>query len=238
MASSKGTLYLIPVALGSANSSGFLPGVTLDVVRKLRTFIVEDAKSARRFLKGAGYAHPLRETRFETLNEHSRLQDVEVLLSPLLAGEDCGLMSDAGCPGVADPGETLVRRAQDAGVRVVPLVGPCSILLALMGSGMSGQRFSFHGYLPIEGAERARAIRRLEVQSENATQIFIETPYRSMTLFEALLEECRDDTRVCVAADLTLGSEFVQTHSIAEWRKRRPSLERRPVVFLMYRGLA
>ena len=236
MASGKGILYLVPVALGEGNASMVLPAATLDIVRKLRTFIVEDAKAARRFLKGVRYPHPLQETRFQVFNEHSRKSDLDALLALLLSGESCGLMSEAGCPGIADPGEPLVRLALDAGVRVVPLVGPCSIVLALMASGMSGQHFSFHGYLPIEKGERAQAILSLESHSEDATQIFIETPYRSSALFQALLDHCRDDTRVCVAADLTLESEFVQTHSVAEWKRRRPTLERRPVVFLIYRG--
>jgi 16S rRNA (cytidine1402-2'-O)-methyltransferase len=206
-------------------------------VRKLRAFVVEDAKSARRFLKAAGYPHSLNETEFQILNEHTRESELDALLVPLFAGEDRGLMSEAGCPGVADPGEELVRRAVDAGIRVVPLVGPCSILLALMASGMNGQHFTFHGYLPVDKAQRANAIKALEAPAENATQIFIETPYRSAALFHALLEHCREDTRVCVAADLTLHSEFVLTCTVAEWKKKRiPELDRRPVVFLVYRG--
>lgn len=236
MASSKGTLFLIPVALGGADPSAVIPRATLDVVQRLRTFIVEDAKAARRFLKGVDFSHPLQETRFEILDEHSRKNDLDALLSLLLSGEDCGLMSEAGCPGISDPGEPLIRRALDAGVRVVPLVGPCSIVLALMASGMSGQHFSFHGYLPVEKAQRAEAILSLEAQSEDATQIFIETPYRSTALFQALLDHLRNDTRLCVAADLTLDTEFVETRGVAEWKRRRPALDRRPVVFLVYRG--
>ncbi|MDH3288954.1 MAG: SAM-dependent methyltransferase [Betaproteobacteria bacterium] len=236
MTTRSGTLYLIPVALGEDNALAVLPGATLEAVRKLRAFVVEDAKSARRFLKAAGYPHSLQETRFQILNEHARESELDALLAPLLAGEDRGLMSEAGCPGVADPGEMLVRCALDAGIRVVPLVGPCSILLALMASGMSGQHFTFHGYLPVDKAQRANAIKALEVPAETATQIFIETPYRSAALFHALLEQCRGDTRVCVATDLTLRSEFVLTRTVAEWRKQPPELDRRPVVFLVYRG--
>ena len=237
MVASKGILYLIPVLLGPESSaSALLPGATLDVVRGLRTFIVEDAKSARQFLRATGYSHPLQETRFEILNEHTQPGELGALLEPLLSGEDCGLMSEAGCPGIADPGGALVKQACDAAIRVVPLVGPCSILLALMASGMNGQQFSFHGYLPVDKGARTRAIQSLEAQSEHATQIFIETPYRSAALFQALLDQCQSDTRVCVAADLTLEGEFVQTRSVAEWRKHRPELERRPTVFLVYRG--
>ena len=231
-----GTLYLIPVTLGEDNATAVLPGATLEALRSLRAFIVEDAKSARRFLKAAGYPHPLQETRFQILNEHTRESELDALLAPLSAGEDRGLMSEAGCPGIADPGESFVRRALDAGIRVVPLVGPCSILLALMASGMSGQHFTFHGYLPVEKRQRAQAIKVLEAQAADATQIFIETPYRSAALFSALLEQCRADTRVCVAADLTLRSEFVLTLTVAEWKKRPPELDRRPAVFLLYRA--
>lgn len=236
MAPRKGILYLIPVPLGDEDASAVLPAATLEILRRLRAFIVEDARSARRFLKAVSYPWPLRETRFQILNEHTRDSEIDELLSPLLNGEDCGLMPEAGCPCIADPGEALVRRAMDAGIRVAPLVGPSSILLALMASGMSGQHFTFHGYLPVDKGERARAIALLEAQAENATQIFIETPYRSAALFEALLQECRADTRVCVAADLTLRSEFVQTRSVAEWKRGAPRLERRRAVFLVYRG--
>lgn len=232
----KGTLYLIPVALGERDAAAVIPAATLEIVRRLRAFIVEDARSARGFLKAVGYPWPLRETRFQILNEHTRENEIDALLSPLLNGEDCGLMPEAGCPCIADPGAALVRRAMEAGIRVAPLVGPSSILLALMASGMNGQRFTFHGYLPVDKVQRNRAIAFLETQAENATQIFIEAPYRSAALFQALLERCRPDTRVCVAADLTLQSEFLQTRSVAEWKRAAPRLERRRAVFLVYRG--
>lgn len=236
MATPRATLYLIPVALGADDAQAVLPGATLDVVRRLRAFIVEDAKSARRFLKAAAYPHPLQEVRFQILDEHTKAPELDALLAPLLAGEDRGLMSEAGCPGVADPGAALVRRALDAGIRVAPLVGPCSILLALMASGMNGQHFTFHGYLPVDKPQRARAIKMLESAAHDSTQIFIEAPYRSAALFQALLENCRADTRVCVAADLTLRTEFVSTRTVDDWKKQPPNLDRRPVVFLLYRG--
>lgn len=236
MTSHRGILYLIPVALGEEDASAVLPAATLETVRRLRAFIVEDARSARRFLKAVAYPLPLREAHLQILNEHTCKEDIDALLAPLLSGEDCGLMPEAGCPCIADPGEALVHRAMGAGIRVAPLVGPSAILLALMASGMNGQHFTFHGYLPVDKVERARAITLLEAQAQNATQIFIETPYRSAALFQALLQQCRDDTRVCVAADLTLQSEFVQTRSIAEWKRSAPRLERRRAVFLVYRG--
>lgn len=234
----RGTLYLIPVALGEGAAILVLPPATLDEIRRLRTFIVENAKSARHFLKAAGYAHPLQETRFELLDEHTREDRLEALLAPLLAGEDCGLMSEAGCPAVADPGAALVRRAHESGIRVVPLVGPSSVLLALMASGMNGQRFVFHGYLPVDKTPRASTIKALEAQAAGATQIFIETPYRNDALLQALLQHCRGDTRLCVAADVTLPTEFVITRTIAEWKKQPPDLNRRPTVFLLWRERA
>jgi 16S rRNA (cytidine1402-2'-O)-methyltransferase len=230
-----GTLYLIPVALGGGDAQSALPSATLAVARKLDTFIAENAKSARRFLKAIGHPRPLQEIRFQVLDEHTDERDIEFLLAPLIKGEDCGLMSEAGCPGVADPGAALVRRAHAAGVRVVPLVGPSSILLALMASGMNGQRFAFHGYLPVDKAERARRLKELETRAGNETQIFIEAPYRSAAMLDALLQHCRGDTLLCIAADLTLPSESVATRAVAEWKKKPPAIDRRLVVFLLFR---
>jgi 16S rRNA (cytidine1402-2'-O)-methyltransferase len=227
------TLYLIPVGLAGDPAAIPLPAATVEIARSLRTFIVENARTARGFLKAIRHPGPLRELKLLTLDEHTR--DVAPLLAPLLAGEDCGLMSEAGCPAVADPGAALVQRAHRAGVRVVPLVGPSSILLALMASGMNGQRFAFQGYLPVERAERARVIKSLEARSEAETQIFIETPYRTEALLTSLLEHCRTDTLLCIAADLTLPAGFVRTQPIGEWKKKPPMLHRRPAVFLLGR---
>jgi len=231
---SPGVLYLIPVALGSEDAAALIPPATVDAARSLRTFIVENAKSARRFLKAIGHPVPLQELQFHTLDEHTR--DVAPVLAPLLAGEDCGLMSESGCPSVADPGSTLVRRAHEAGVRVVPLAGPSSILLALMASGMNGQRFAFHGYLPVERAERARKLKELEARAGDETQIFIETPYRNEQLLSALLQQCRGDTMLCIAADLTLPGGFVAARTVAEWNEKPPKLDRRLAVFLLSRA--
>jgi 16S rRNA (cytidine1402-2'-O)-methyltransferase len=229
-----GTLYLIPVALGGDNALKLVPPDTIDTARKLRTFIAENAKSARGFLKAIAHPAPLRELNIHVLDEHTR--DVAPLLKLLLSGEDCGLMSEAGCPAVADPGSALVRRAHEAGVRVVPLIGPSSILLALMASGMNGQRFAFHGYLPVERPERARRVKELEARAEDETQIFIEAPYRNDALLSALLEHCRGDTLLCIAADLTLPGGFVGARTIAEWKKKPPIIDRRPAVFLLSRA--
>jgi 16S rRNA (cytidine1402-2'-O)-methyltransferase len=233
---SPGTLYLIPVPLGLESPANTLPDLTLITARRLRHFIVEHAKTARAHLKRMGFSAPLREIEFAELNEHTPPALLPMFLQPLLQGHDLGLMSEAGCPAVADPGAALVALAQDRGIRVAPLVGPSSLLLALMASGLDGQRFAFHGYLPAKAEERARAIRELEKESRarSQTQLFIETPYRNAQLHAALLQHAHPETRLCLAADLTLTSEFIQTRRIRDWRKTpRPDLERRPTVFLL-----
>ncbi|MFV0370896.1 MAG: SAM-dependent methyltransferase [Azonexus sp.] len=230
-----GTLYLIPVPLGPGAPPAALPPHTLAAVHPLRHFVVENAKSARAFLKAAGTALPLQELQLSELNEHSRPTDVAPLLTPLLAGHDVGLLSEAGCPAVADPGAALVALAQRENIRVVPLIGPSSLLLALMGSGLDGQRFAFHGYLPAKEAERAKAVRELEKESrqKRQTQLCIETPYRNPALFDALLRHCQPATRLCVATDLSLPGESIRTQTIAAWKKQTPpDIERRPTVFL------
>jgi 16S rRNA (cytidine1402-2'-O)-methyltransferase len=230
----RGTLYLIPVALGGDNALSLVAPDTIDTARGLRTFIAENAKSARGFLKAIAHPVPLRELKIHALDEHTH--DVAPLLELLLSGEDCGLMSEAGCPAVADPGSALVRRAHETGVPIVPLIGPSSILLALMASGMNGQRFAFHGYLPVERTQRARKLKELEARARDETQIFIETPYRNEALLSALLQHCRGDTLLCIAADLTLPGGFVAARPISEWKKKPPIIDRRPAVFLLARA--
>lgn len=228
-------LYLVPVALGAEDAPAWLPSATLDAARALRTFFVEDAKSARRFLKAIGHPGPLQSLALHLLNEHTKDDQLEPLLALLQQGVDCGLMSEAGCPAVADPGAKLVRCAHAAGVPVEPLVGPSAILLALMASGMDGQHFEFHGYLPVDKTARAAMLKRLDARSADATQIFIETPYRNAALMEALLGQCRGDTLLCIAADLTLPTRLVATRAISDWKKSPPALDRRPAVFLLFR---
>lgn len=231
-----GTLYLIPVPLGpSAPQANLHPGV-LATIRPLRHFVVEQAKSARAFLKAAGTDLPLQELQLEELNEHSRPDAIDHLLAPLRAGHDVGLLSEAGCPAVADPGADLVALAQRANIRVVPLIGPSSLLLALMASGLNGQRFAFQGYLPAKDTERSKTLRELEAESRKRrqTQLFIETPYRNRAMFDAILQACQGTTRLCVATDLTLPGEFIRTLSVAQWKKQTPpDIERRPTVFLL-----
>lgn len=231
-----GVLYLIPTALGELAWTAYLPATTREVACRLRHFVVENAKTARAELKRLEHPTPLRELAIEQLPEKPSPTDIDRLLAPLLAGEDVGLMSEAGCPAVADPGALLVRRAHQLGVTVRPMVGPSSLLLALMASGLEGQRFAFHGYLPAREPERGQRISQLEQESNRLgqTQIFIETPYRNAALFQALIAACRAQTRLCLAIDLTLPSEAVLTKSIAEWRQSPiPVLDKRPTVFLL-----
>ena len=225
-------LYAIPTPLGGAPGE-VLPEPVLRRVRSLRDLVAENAKSARAFLSAAG-AKP-REVSIVELNEHSAADEIPKLLQPLREGRDLGLVSEAGCPAIADPGAALVEAAHREGFRVVPLVGPSSIALALMASGLEGQRFAFCGYLPREAAERRRRIRELEARSrqERETEIFIETPYRNDALFSSIMETCAPHTRLCVAADLTLDSESVRTSTVAEWRRAPPALGRRAAVFLL-----
>jgi len=220
-------LYAIPTPLGGAAADA-LPPAALQIVRSLKDFAVEEAKSARAFLGGIGM--PVRELSIASIGG-----DVRPLLQPLREGRSLGLLSEAGCPAIADPGAALVEAAHREGFRVVPLVGPSSIALALMASGLEGQRFAFCGYLPREGEDRKRRIRELEARSrrENETEIFIETPYRNEVLLEALLSTCSSSTLLCIAADLTLPSETIATRSIAEWRRKAAPVGRRPAVFLL-----
>lgn len=222
-------LYAIPTPLGGEVSDS-LPVSALETVRSLRDFVVENAKSARAFLSAVGMPLPMREIGIREVTEKP-----EALLQPLREGRPLGLLSEAGCPAIADPGAALVEAAHREGFRVVPLVGPSSIVLALMASGLEGQRFAFCGYLPRETPERTRRIRELETRSskEDQTQIFIETPYRSDALLGALLESCDARTRLCVAADLTLPSESITTRTVAQWRKEKRAIGRRPAVFLL-----
>jgi 16S rRNA (cytidine1402-2'-O)-methyltransferase len=230
-----GKLYLIPVALGETPWEQFLPQQTRDTACLLRHFVVENAKTARAELKRINHPMPLRELAIEQMPVPLKPADIEHLLAPLRAGHDLGLMSEAGCPGVADPGALLVRRAHETDVPVVPLVGPSSLLLALMASGLNGQRFAFHGYLPAREPERSAKIAELEKESRRLgqTQLFIETPYRNDALFEALLKQCAPSTYLCVASDVTLASETISTRRITGWKKHQPALHHRPTVFLL-----
>jgi len=231
-----GTLWLLPVALGDTPWENYLPAATREAACRLTYFVAENAKTARAELKRTRHPVPLRELAIEQLPATPTVSDIEHLLAPLRAGHDMGLMSEAGCPAVADPGALLVRRAHELGIIVKPLIGPSSLLLALMASGLDGQRFTFHGYLPTR--EPARSSRIVELEKESVrlqqTQIFIETPYRNNALLTALLLACRAKTRLCLATDLTLSSEKITTRRIADWKASSPpDLDKRPTVFLL-----
>ena len=231
-----GTLYLIPVTLGDDNISKVLPADVLSIAQQLDTFVVESEKSARHFLSTIKTIKPVRELTLNLLNEHTEDKDVAGLLTPLLAGKDVGLMSDAGCPGIADPGAKLVELAHQKGVRVVPFVGPSSIVLSLMASGLNGQQFAFLGYLPIDKALRNQKLKEIEKRSlsHKETQLFIETPYRNQHMLEAILAVCQPNTRLCVACDISLSTELIITKTIASWKKNPlPELHKRPTVFLL-----
>lgn len=231
-----GTLYLIPVGLGGTDWPGFLPAQTQAIAARLTHFIVENARAARAHLKHIGYPQPLRDTDIQELPENASTAALDALLAPALQGDDIGLMSDAGCPAVADPGSRVVARAHERGIAVAPLVGPSSILLGLMGSGLNGQSFAFHGYLPVAEAERDARIRGLEEESRrlDRTQIFIETPYRNERMLDALLRLGHRETRLCIACDLTTPNEYIVTHPIDRWRREtRPALAKRPALFLL-----
>ena len=231
-----GTLYLIPVTLGDDNINQVLPIEVVKIAQNLENFVVESEKSARQFLSAIKTAKPMRELALNLLNEHTLDKDVSALLAPLLAGKDVGLMSDAGCPGIADPGAKLVELAHQKGIRVVPFVGPSSILLSLMASGLNGQQFAFLGYLPVDKQARNIKLKEIEKRSQThkETQLFIETPYRNQHMLEAILSVCQPNTRLCVACDISLVTEMIVTKTIAAWKKSPlPDLHKKPTVFLI-----
>lgn len=231
----QGRLFLLPVPLIDEGGAVTLPESTLCVLRSLRHFVVENAKTARRILKTCGHPGPLPELGMVSLDEHTPDSTLPVLLAPLREGQDLGVMSEAGCPAVADPGARLVRLAHAEGVIVVPLPGPSAILLALMASGLEGQRFAFQGYLPVDAIPRSNRIRQLEQRSrrERETQIVIETPYRNGSLWTALLDALQPGTLLCAASNLTANTEMVRTATVADWRQATPPvLARQPTVFL------
>ena len=231
-----GTLYLIPVTLGDDNINQVLPPKVVQIAQNLENFVVESEKSARYFLSAIKTAKPVRELTLNLLNEHTDDKTVPDLLKPLLAGQDVGLMSDAGCPGVADPGSKLVALAHQKGIRVMPLVGPSSILLSLMASGLNGQSFAFLGYLPVDKVQRTLKLKEIEkrAQTHHETQIFIETPYRNMHMLEAILSTCNANTRLCIASQVSLPDEMIATKTISQWKQSvLPDLHKKPTVFLL-----
>ena len=233
-----GTLYLIPCPISDETAPWeVLPASNRAVMDSLDYFIVENTRTARRFLSKAGVARPIETLEFRELNEHTLAgREVEALVEPLLAGRSAGVISEAGVPGVADPGAAVVEACHRRGIRVVPLVGPSSIILAMMASGLNGQSFAFNGYLPVKPPERARAIRAFERRAvgEGQSQLFIEAPYRNAKLLEQLVQTLAPTTRLTVAADLTAPDQRIETHTVAQWRERPlPEINRHPAIFII-----
>lgn len=232
----KGKLYLIPTTLGDTELSAVLPAEVLLTIPKLKIFVVEELRTARRFLSKAGHKGRIDSLTLYELNEHTPEREVGGIVKLLEDGNDIGLMSEAGLPAVADPGALLVAAAQQRDITVVPFVGPSSLMLALMGSGFNGQSFAFNGYLPVKPEERRSKIKLLEKLSAqlDQTQIMIETPYRNDTFFKELISVCQPNTKICIAADITLPNEFVKTKTVALWQRCMPEIGKRPCVFLIY----
>lgn len=230
-----GVLYLLPTPLGPNELSEVIPEGVLRTVPLLTHFFVEELRSGRRFLSAAGHKGRIDTLGLYELNEHTKDSELESFIKVLEDGNDAGLLSEAGIPAVADPGSSLVSLAHKRGIKVVPMSGPSSIILALAASGMNGQSFHFHGYLPVKSEERRGVLKRLEALSAStgASQIFIETPYRNNSILADILEVCSSQTRLCVAANITLEDSFVVTKSISDWRKERPDLNKKPCVFIL-----
>lgn len=231
-------LYLIPVLLGDTTVDSVLPPYNKSVILGIHHFIVEDVRSARRFLKKVDRDIDIDQLTFYELNKHTQPEDIAGYLKPLSAGESMGVISEAGCPAVADPGADVVSIAQKKGLKVVPLVGPSSIILSVMASGFNGQSFAFHGYLPIESGERTKKLKLLEnrIYNEHQTQLFIETPYRNGKMIEDILRDCRPQTKLCIAAGITCAEEYIRTKTIKEWKGERiPDLSKIPCIFLLYK---
>lgn len=229
-------LYLLPVTLGDTPWEKVLPGYNKEIIVGIRHFIVEDVRSARRFLKKVDKDIDIDALTFYPLNKHTSPADISGYLKPLEGGLSMGVISEAGCPAVADPGADVVAIAQRKGLKVVPLVGPSSIILSVMGSGFNGQSFAFNGYLPIEPAERAKKLKQLEqrVYAEHQTQLFIETPYRNNKMLDDILQNCRPQTKLCIAANITCEGEFIKTRSVKDWKGYTPDLTKIPCIFLLY----
>lgn len=233
-----GKLYLIPTTLGENDDpNDVLPQTIKRTIDFVSDYIVENEKTARRFIKTVHPEKKQPELRISLLNKRTEESELQSMIEPMLHGKNIGLMSEAGCPGVADPGAAIVKLAHEKGIQVIPLVGPSSLLLALMGSGMNGQSFAFNGYLPIDKGERKNAIKNFEKLSHdrNQSQLFIETPYRNNKFVEDLLASLQPNTHLCIAADITLPTEFIKTLKVSEWKKHVPDLQNRPAIFIIHK---
>lgn len=230
-------LYLLPVTLGDTPLEQVLPAYNKEVIRQIKHFIVEDVRSARRFLKKVDRETDIDGLTFYPLNKHTSPNDISGYLLPLMEGHSMGVISEAGCPAVADPGADVVAIAQRKKLRVIPLVGPSSIILSVMASGFNGQSFAFHGYLPIDPSERTRRLKELEsrIYTESQTQLFIETPYRNNKMLEDIIRNCRPQTKLCIAANITCEGEYIRTCTVKEWKNHLPDLTKIPCIFLIYK---
>lgn len=229
-----GTVYMIPVTLGNSAPELSIPWKTLEITLSLRLFAVEDVRTARRWLRGLDRSFPVDDALFVPVGKHSDPSELAELFGRVAAGEDAAVMSEAGMPGLADPGNIVSAEAHRRGFRVVPLSGPSSVMLALVASGLNGQSFAFHGYLPVDSQGRRNAIKDIEKLSAGGqTQIFMETPYRNPKMVEDILSVCQPSTRLCIAADITLASEYIRTMAVSDWRRQVPDMDKRPAVFLI-----
>lgn len=229
-----GKIFLIPVTLGDSDYRKVIPEKVLEVTRSLRLFVVEDLRSSRRYLRLIDKDFPVNEATFHELNEHTNDLEIGHFLEPVLKGSDMGIMSEAGLPGIADPGAKLIYLAHRKKIRVIPLAGPSSILMALISSGLNGQNFTFNGYLPVRPADRASKLRELEKKSrDGCAQIFMETPYRNQRMLESIISTCGNETRLCIAVDITLPDEIIRTMTILEWKQNIPQINDRMAVFIL-----
>jgi len=234
----QGNIYLIPTTLGdTAETADVIPLKVNQIINTIDEYIVENEKSARHYLKKIGIKKPLQEIILYPLNKHTDLKQISSYLNAIEKGKNIGIISEAGCPGIADPGAEVIKLAHQKNIKVIPLVGPSSILLALMASGFNGQSFTFNGYLPKERNERIKKIKELEklALQKNQTQLFIETPYRNNHLVEDLLNNCNNATLLCIACDITLPTEFIKTTTIYDWKRQLPNIDKRPAIFLIYK---
>jgi len=228
------TLFMLPVALGDSDPLLTIPAGTREVTLTLRLFAVEDIRTARRWLRSLEKTFPIDDTQFFHVGKHADLSRLEEFFTLVNGGADAGVMSEAGMPGLADPGNIVAAEAHRRGIRVVPLTGPSSVMLSLVASGLNGQSFAFHGYIPVDTPGRRKMIRDMErLSAGGQTQIFMETPFRNGKMIEDILAVCQPSTRLCIAADITLSTEFIRTLTVEQWRKQIPSLDRRPAVYLL-----
>ncbi len=238
MTNKQPAIYLIPVTLGDTPIEKVIPAYNVSIISNLKHFIVENLRSARRFLKKCDQTINIDELTFYELNKHTNIDTIDSFLIPFTRGESIGIISESGCPAIADPGADIVEIAQRRGYKVIPLVGPSSILMSLMASGFNGQSFAFNGYLPIENNDKIKKIKQLESRSynENQTQIFIETPYRNLKLAEDLIANCKPQTRLCIAMNISLDNEYIVTKTMKEWKGKLPEMMKQLCVFLIHKA--